>query len=204
MIEVVVQAEGWPEQGWQALAERSATEVAGAARSAHLIISATPIEITVRLTSDAEVQTLNREYRGKDAPTNVLSFPMLEREELDELISELNPSPLGEGLGWGVSASSDDGIGGQSLPPTPPLKGRGEEQEILLGDIVLAYETCAREAAEKNISLADHAAHLIVHGLLHLLGYDHMGDAEALEMETIERKAMAALGLHDPYDDEDD
>ncbi len=171
MIEVMVQAEGWPEQGWQALAERGAAEVAGAARSAHLITSATPIEIAVRLTSDAEVQTLNREYRGKDAPTNVLSFPMLDSRELKAL------------------ENGHDDIGAP---------------DVLLGDIVLAYETCAREAAEKNISLADHAAHLIVHGLLHLLGYDHMGDAEALEMETIERQAMAALGLHDPYDDEDD
>lgn len=172
MIEVMVQAENWPEQGWQGLADRVVEAALSTTPYATLRTALTPVEIAVRLTTDAEVQTLNRDYREKDKPTNVLSFPMLEREELDELLTR--------------------------------HARESAEQEILLGDIVLAHETCAREAAEKNIPLADHAAHLIVHGTLHLLGYDHMGDAEALEMETIERQVMAALGLHDPYDDEDD
>jgi probable rRNA maturation factor len=77
------------------------------------------------------------------------------------------------------------------------------DQEIMLGDIVLAHETCAREAAVRAVSLADHAAHLIVHGVLHLLGHDHMNDAEAVVMESTERRAMAVLGLHDPYAIED-
>ena len=75
-----------------------------------------------------------------------------------------------------------------------------DDGEILLGDIVLAYETCAREAADKGVSLEDHATHLIVHGVLHLLGHDHMNDVDADAMEAIERAAMAALGLHDPYE----
>ncbi len=78
--------------------------------------------------------------------------------------------------------------------------GNTDDGEILLGDIVLAYEVCAREAADKGIDLADHTAHLIVHGTLHLLGHDHMNDVDADAMEAIERAAMASLGLHDPYD----
>ena len=76
-----------------------------------------------------------------------------------------------------------------------------DDGEVLLGDIVLAYGVCAGEAEEKGVPLPDHAAHLIVHGVLHLLGHDHMNDAEAEAMEAIERSAMAAMGLHDPYED---
>jgi probable rRNA maturation factor len=79
--------------------------------------------------------------------------------------------------------------------------GNTDDGEILLGDIALAHGVCAREAAEKAVSLEDHAAHLIVHGVLHLLGHDHMNDVDADAMEAIERAAMASLGLHDPYQD---
>lgn len=75
-----------------------------------------------------------------------------------------------------------------------------DDGETLLGDIVLAHGVCAREAREKNVSMEDHATHLIVHGTLHLLGYDHeQGEAEAEAMEEIERAALAALGIDDPY-----
>ena len=76
-----------------------------------------------------------------------------------------------------------------------------DDGEVLLGDIVIAYGVCAREAEEKGVSLEHHAAHLIVHGVLHLLGHDHMNDVDADAMEAIERAAMASLGLHDPYQD---
>jgi probable rRNA maturation factor len=121
---------------------------------------------SVVFTSDEEIHALNREWRQRDKATNVLSFPMLERDELLAL------SPEG-----------------------PP---------VLLGDIALAHETCAREAAEKGISLEDHAAHLLVHGLLHLAGHDHetsTHDAEA--MEALEVKALAVMGVADPYGDRD-
>jgi len=121
------------------------------------------VEISIRLTTDAEVQTLNAQYRHKDKPTNVLSFPMVQADLLDT-----------------IDQNSDDG-------------------EVLLGDIVLAHGVCAAEAEERGISLEQHATHLIVHGTLHLLGYDHLEDREAEAMEAIEIDALAALGLADPY-----
>lgn len=161
------EATPWPDAlDWE---ERAAEAVAAALALtpfASLAQAAPLVEIAVRLTDDAEVQTLNRDFRGKDKPTNVLSFPQVQ----DDLL---------EGL-----ANSDDG-------------------EILLGDIVLARETCAREAEEKAISIADHATHLIVHGTLHLLGYDHGDDASAGAMEALEVKALASLGIANPYADQD-
>lgn len=117
-------------------------------------------EISVLLADDATVQALNRSWRGKDKPTNVLSFP-----------APAQPSHAG------VAAP--------------------------LGDVVLAYDTLLRESAEQSKPLADHLAHLLVHGTLHLLGQDHeTGEAEAEAMEALEVEALRALGLPDPYADE--
>jgi probable rRNA maturation factor len=163
MIEVALLQEApWPAGDWERLAEKSVERTLLATPHATLIETQTTIEISIRLTSDAEVQTLNRQYRQQDKPTNVLSFPMVQPDLVDML------------------ANTDDG-------------------EVLLGDIVLAFETCEREAIERQVSTQDHALHLIVHGVLHLLGYDHMTDSEAEAMEAIERDVMASLGLHDPY-----
>lgn len=153
----------WPEHDWDTLAARAA--IAAAERTPHgeLATGAAAIEVSIRLTTDDEAQTLNRQYRHKDAATNVLSFPMVQPDLLDT-----------------ISQNSDDG-------------------EVLLGDIVLAHGVCAAEAAGRGITVVDHATHLIVHGMLHLLGYDHMDDHEAEAMEAIERDALAALGLADPY-----
>ena len=116
------------------------------------------------LTSDAEVHALNREWRGKDKPTNVLSFPMLGRDELLALAADGPPE--------------------------------------LLGDVALAFETCQREAADKGIALEHHVSHLIIHGLLHLAGHDHeTAPADAAAMEALEIKALALLGIPDPYGD---
>jgi probable rRNA maturation factor len=156
--------DAWPDgTDWPTLAERAA--LAAVRRTPHgpLADAVAAIEISVRLTTDDEVRTLNRDYRHKDKPTNVLSFPMVQ-PDLIETISE----------------NSDDG-------------------EVLLGDIVLAHGVCVAEAAERGIAVEDHATHLIVHGVLHLLGYDHVDDREAEHMEAIERDAMADLGLADPY-----
>ncbi len=163
MLEVAAQAEGWPDNDWEALATRAATAALAKSPYGEWRASPTCIEIAVRLTSDEEVHQLNAQYRQKDKPTNVLSFPMIQPDLLET-----------------VTQNSDDG-------------------EVILGDIVLAHGVCAAEAVERGVSTADHAAHLIVHGTLHLLGYDHQGDAEAEAMEDMERAALADLGLHDPY-----
>jgi probable rRNA maturation factor len=148
---------------WDTLAERSVRAAVVASNLPRLVDSPIGIEVSVRFTDDEEVRALNAEWRGKDKPTNVLSFPMLEPELLGAL-------------------------------------ARGGEGEALLGDIVLAAGVCAREAAEKAVSMGDHAAHLVVHGTLHLLGYDHEdGDEEAEAMEKVERDALASLGIADPY-----
>ena len=117
------------------------------------------------LADDAFIQTLNLQYRGKDKPTNVLSFPMLD----DVLMQSL--------------ANSDDG-------------------EVLLGDIVLAAETVLAEAQAKGWTAPAYVQHLIVHGTLHLLGYDHeLGAHEAEIMESLERAACVRLGMPDHYGD---
>lgn len=164
MLDVAAAVAGgaWPDADWTAIAETACRAALAETPYAGLIDASFCCEISIRLTDDDEVQTLNAQYRGKDKPTNVLSFPMVQPDLL-------------EGL-----SNSDDG-------------------EVLLGDIVLAAGVVAREAAERGISITDHATHLIVHGLLHLVGYDHEHDAEAEAMEEMERHALASLGIANPY-----
>ena len=118
------------------------------------------IEISITLADDQMQYRLNREYRGQDAATNVLAFPI-----------------------WQP---------GMRIPAEAPL---------LLGDVVLAFETVAREAVEQDKPLTDHLRHLIVHGVLHLLGHDHQTQAEAVRMESLETSILAELGVPDPYRD---
>lgn len=118
---------------------------------------------------DARIATLNAEFRGKPTPTNVLSWPA----------EDLSPDAEGE---------------------EPYLPGEGDpEDPESLGDIALAYETCAREATEAGKPMADHVTHLVIHGLLHCLGYDHISDGDAARMEGLEVRILASLGLPDPY-----
>ena len=141
MIEVEVEDEAWlralPE--CERLVERAGVAAAGER------------DITILLTSDDAVQNLNSQFRGKDKPTNVLSFP--------------------------AAASAHPH----------------------LGDIALAYGVCAAEAEAQAKPLAHHLMHLTVHGVLHLLGYDHEAEAEAVAMEALERRLLAGLNVPDPY-----
>lgn len=161
----------WPDAlDWDVRAGEAVAAALALTPYAALADAAPLVEVSVRLTDDAEVHTLNRDFRGKDKPTNVLSFPQVQDDLLESLANSDAKEPGGE---------------------------------ILLGDIVLARETCAREAEEKGISIVDHATHLIVHGTLHLVGYDHMDDASAAAMEALEVKALASLGIANPYADQD-
>lgn len=119
------------------------------------------VEISVTLASDARIRELNARYRGRDRPTNVLSFPALTAAELGPALAA----------------------------PIP----------VLLGDILLAFETVREEAARQGKTLEAHLGHLLVHGVLHLLGHDHQREREALVMEALERRILARLGLPDPY-----
>jgi probable rRNA maturation factor len=120
------------------------------------------VELSVRLTGDEQVRTLNAHWRGKDKATNVLSFPMAEESELrDETFAA---------------------------------------SELLLGDIILASGVCEAEAREKGVPLESHATHLIVHGTLHLLGYDHGDERDAADMEAREVRALDRLGIANPYE----
>lgn len=112
-------------------------------------------EVSLLFCDDGRIQELNRDWRGLDKPTNVLSFPAAPADRL------------------------------ASAP--------------LLGDIAIAFETVTKEAHDEDKTLSDHTSHMIVHGFLHLLGYDHENEKEAEEMEDLERRALARLGIADPY-----
>ena len=144
-IDIAVQSDAWTEQlsDIDGLAARAVAQILKDIDNPKLG------ELSLALVSDADIQTLNRDYRHKDKPTNVLSFP---------------------------------------------------QEGPFLGDIVLALETITREAKEKSISLEHHVTHLIIHGFLHLQGYDHQTDETAREMEALEITALAALNIDNPYE----
>ena len=157
-VEIVDDDGDWPELGDLAPAILRAVEAMG---SRPEIRDALPASACVALSSDAAVRRLNAQFRGKDASTNVLSFPA----------PALARAPMRAG-------------------PSRP---------VFLGDVVLAAGTVAREAAALGIPVAHHVQHLVVHGLLHLLGYEHERDADAAAMEALETDILAGLGVADPY-----
>jgi probable rRNA maturation factor len=145
-VDLIVEDEAWDRlEGKSALAE---TAIAAAQCEIDDIL---PGVIAILLTGDDAVAQLNKSFRGKEGPTNVLSFPA------------------------------------------------SEHADNHLGDVALAWGVVEREAADKRISVEDHLRHLIVHGFLHLQGYDHQDDDEAEHMEDLERRALARLGVSDPY-----
>ncbi len=162
-VDIEIVAGDWPaDSDWPALAHACVSAALLASPYGGLAGGCLNVEVSVRLSDNDEVQQLNRDYRHKDKPTNVLSFPMVAPDLLETL------------------ACTDDG-------------------EVLLGDIILADAVVRAEAQDKGIDLAAHVAHLIVHGTFHLLGYDHLDDAMAAEMESLETAVLASLGIADPY-----
>jgi probable rRNA maturation factor len=165
MLEIDITAdEEWDSStDWSLLVRRAAEAAVAESAFPQLAASERPVEISVRLTGDEEVRALNSEWRGKDKPTNVLSFPMAD--------------------------ATDFGVANVAGP------------ELLLGDIILARGVCEREAEDRAIPVERHATHLLVHGTLHLLGYDHLHDDAAADMEAREVRALARLGVDNPYED---
>jgi len=164
MLEIALETdEEWDSsRSWEPLVRNAIEAAVAESAFPQLATSKRPIEISVLLTGDDEVRRLNSQWREKDRPTNVLSFPMMD--------------PL-------------DLAGATVVGP-----------EMLLGDIVLAGGVCASEAADKKLTVEQHASHLLVHGTLHLLGYDHENDRDALEMEALEIRALGRLGIANPYE----
>ena len=147
-------AEGLPQA--EDLARRAVTAAIGRAPRALAVAAA--VELSLVLADDATLQRLNREYRDRDAPTNVLAFA-------------------------------------NGIPDAAAPAG----QAAMLGDVVVAWETLCREATAQSMSLADHFCHLVVHGTLHLFGYDHQVSRDAAEMEALESAILHELGVPDPY-----
>jgi len=150
-VTIAVEAGDWPPrptlQGIAKRAVKAAIEVLPVPPKS--LATGEPGELSIVFTDDAGMRRLNAKWRGKDKPTNVLSFP--------------------------------------------------QKRGLLLGDVILAAETVAKEAALADKPLEDHMAHLIIHGFLHLLGFDHEAEADAEKMEQLERVALEFLGIPDPY-----
>ncbi|MEE9315368.1 MAG: rRNA maturation RNase YbeY [Rhizobiaceae bacterium] len=150
-IDIAINEGNWAGEGELQALSKNAIEAATLHLEEQLPDGA---EVSLLFTDDAQMQSLNKDWREQDKPTNVLSF----------------------------AANEGDG------PDTP-----------LLGDIILAFETVKREADEQRKPFEHHLTHLIIHGFLHLLGYDHIDDDEAEQMELLETKLLAGLEISDPY-----
>jgi probable rRNA maturation factor len=149
-IEIIVRSARWRKRPSAKTIAKSAVLAAAKA------VSTRRAELAIVLSDDSAVRTLNRQWRDKNAPTNVLSFPA-------------------------------------------PTRGKGRSASPYIGDVVIAYQTTAREAAAEGKPFNHHLAHLAVHGFLHLLGYDHSNDHDAETMERLERRILARIGIDDPY-----
>ena len=164
MLEIALDAEEeWDSSSsWEPRVRKAAEAAIAESAFPQLGTTGRHVELSVRLAGDDEVRALNAEWRRKDKPTNVLSFPMAEQYELEQ--------------------SDEDG------------------PAIMLGDLILAHGVCEREAAGKGVSVEEHATHLVIHGTLHLLGYDHQADSDAEDMEAREVRALSRLGIANPYE----
>lgn len=162
-LDIVIEDARWQQADLNVLAARAVT-----ATLAHVSLDVGICEVTILACDDAHIATLNADFRGKSAPTNVLSWPAEERAAQIEGGAPDHPS------------ASPDGM-------------------IELGDIAISYDTCASEAAASGKPISAHVTHLIIHGTLHLLGYDHIREADGNLMEATEIEILGKLGHDDPY-----
>ncbi|SDD38998.1 rRNA maturation RNase YbeY [Ruegeria marina] len=160
VADVIIEDPRWEAAGLEPLSEKAVR-----ATLAHLGLDPDEWEVCVMGCDDARIADLNRDFRGKPAATNVLSWPSEER------------------------AAETAG--------SPPDLPSGPDPE--LGDIAIAFETCRQEAEAAGKPMGDHVTHLIVHGVLHLMGYDHIRDEDATLMEGLETEILGNLGIDDPY-----
>ena len=157
-VDLVIEDPRWQSAELDRLAEQ-------AAHAVYDDLDLQGFEVAILACNDDRIAALNADFRGKPRPTNVLSWPSVERASQSA---------------GGVPAAPD--------PVDPEL-----------GDIAISFDTCSAEAAASGVSLGDHATHLVVHGILHLLGYDHERDADATLMEGIETRILGKMGISDPY-----
>ncbi|MCZ0812785.1 MAG: rRNA maturation RNase YbeY [Pseudomonadota bacterium] len=158
------------DERWQAVDLATLAETASRAALDHLGLDPDAWEIALLGCDDARIAALNADFRDRPAPTNVLSWPALDIAP---------PAP--------------------GARPVPPAPESGQDGDNALGDIAIAFDTCQHEAAASGKSLPDHVTHLVVHGVLHLLGYDHIRDPDATLMERTEAAILGKLGVSDPY-----
>jgi probable rRNA maturation factor len=174
-IDVIVEAPAWRKavRDVEAVCDRAAEAAltAGLPDSAlgDLLAAGHRFELCVALEDDASVRALNHGFRNQDKPTNVLAFAALEDEN------------------------------GRVMAPLANPGDNDEDEPTSLGDIVIALETTRDEATRDGKPLADHLSHLVVHGVLHLLGHDHQNEDEAQRMETLETRILAGMGIPDPH-----
>lgn len=173
MIDISIEDARWAGADLPLLCERAVR-----ATLVHLGFDPDLYAVSILGCDDARIAGLNDEFRDKPGPTNVLSWPA------QDLAAEED----------GESPYVPD-----ETPQDDPFEIEEDEEGIALGDIAIAWETCAREAAEAGKQIPDHVTHLLVHGTLHLLGYDHLRDKDATLMETIEVAILGKLGVADPY-----
>jgi len=164
MLEIALDSdEEWDSsRSWLPLVRKAAEAAIAESAYPDLAEAERSVEISVTLTGNDQVRALNARWRGKDKPTNVLSFPMADERDL--------------------------------------TRANLAQSELLLGDIILARGVCENEATEKGVAVEDHTTHLVVHGTLHLLGYDHHDERDANDMEAREVRALARLGIANPYE----
>ena len=168
-IDVVRTAGAWPDDIDPRIEQAVLGALNGARRERASVLNtgAAGFELAVILSDDAQIQALNREYRGVDKPTNVLSFAQL----------DARPDDAGQGADF-------------IRPPGLPVN---------LGDVVIAHTILTREALRDARGFMDHLCHLVVHGVLHLVGFDHIYDDDAELMESLEREVLAEMGISNPY-----
>lgn len=177
-VEIIIENDNWDAKKIKKLIEDATKAV-----FSYLKLQHDDIEISVLCTGDEEIRVLNKTYRGIDSSTNVLSFPMESDFEYDDF-------DCGCGENCHCEGSSGCGCG---------CNAEQDAMSCVLGCSAFAYETIDRESKEQGKSFDDHMKHLVVHSILHLLGYDHVEDEEAEKMENLEVKILRSIGVGNPY-----